>query len=102
MRVGVGEADLVFLSPDGRELVVVEVKARRGSAGERRPESQITAAKQRKLRSVAESVRKRTNAGAAKRPLGLRIDVVAVELRRWPRRSVVRHIERAVSWRASG
>jgi putative endonuclease len=97
LHVGVGEADLVCVSPDGRSLVVVEVKARRGSTGERRPESQVGRAKQKKLRLVAQAAARRVGK-RVRGELGLRVDVVAVELRRWPRRSVVRHHEHAVSW----
>ncbi|MEL6795996.1 MAG: YraN family protein [Planctomycetota bacterium] len=97
VHVGVGEADLVCLSPDGASIVVVEVKARTASAGSRRPESQVGRAKRRKLRQVAEVVHRRF--GARSRSVrGIRVDVVAVELRRWPRRSIVRHHESAVSW----
>ncbi|MGP1272812.1 MAG: YraN family protein [Phycisphaerales bacterium] len=93
-RVGPGEADLVCLAPDGRTIVVVEVKTRRPSPGERRPESAVGASKQAKLRRVTQAVRARL--GAASQPV--RIDVLAVEPQRWPRRAVVRHIERAVTW----
>ncbi|MEO1535935.1 MAG: YraN family protein [Planctomycetota bacterium] len=95
--LGVGEADLVCVSPDRDALVVVEVKTRTGSDGDRRPESQVGRAKQRKLRQIAQVVRKVVKGKAAKLPV--RIDVVAVELRPWPRRSVVRHHKRAVSFR---
>ncbi|MEO0630050.1 MAG: YraN family protein [Planctomycetota bacterium] len=94
--LGVGEADLVCVSPDRDALVVVEVKARTGGGGDRRPESQVGRAKQRKLRQIAQVVRRVVKGDAARLPV--RIDVVAVELRPWPRRSVVRHHERAVSW----
>lgn len=62
VHVGVGEADLVCLSPDGSAVVVVEVKARTSSAGSRRPESQVGLAKQRKLRQVAQVVQRNTSA----------------------------------------
>lgn len=97
MHVGVGEADLVCVSPGGEAIVVVEVKARTRSIGTRRPESQIGSAKQRKLRQVAQAVQRRFAAEVSPRR-GVRIDVVAVELRRWPGRSEVRHYEHAVSW----
>lgn len=99
----VGEADLVALAPDRRTLVIVEVKARvmHPDAGERRPEAQITAAKKRKLVTVARTIA----AGAKLRDAPLRIDVVAVEFAPGPRPlgrngagdPVVRHYERAVS-----
>ncbi|MEN1705422.1 MAG: YraN family protein [Planctomycetota bacterium] len=95
VRVGVGEADVVCLSPDGRSLVIVEVKARTASAGSRRPESQVGRAKQTKLLQVARAVQRRFGP-RLRSAKGLRIDVVAVELKAWPRRSVIRHHEHAV------
>jgi putative endonuclease len=98
VRVPVGEADLLCLTPDGRTLVVVEVKARRLAAGEtpgqraaRRPEDAITRRKQLKLARVTESVAHRR--GWSARPV--RIDVVAVE---FPAkgRPQTRHYENAV------
>ncbi len=97
VHVGVGEADLVCLAPGGEVLVVVEVKTRTASVGDRRPESQVGRAKQRKLRQVAQAAQRAFSTGRGAR-LGVRVDVVAVELRRWPRRSVVRHHAHAVSW----
>ncbi|MEM8758355.1 MAG: YraN family protein [Planctomycetota bacterium] len=100
LHVAVGEADIVCIAPDRRTLVIVEVKTRVGRQGERerRPESQVGARKQAKLRRVAEAVRRSMR--ATDRPI--RIDVIAVTLtkRHWPRppRARVRHIERAVGW----
>ena len=94
-----GEADLVCLTPDGRALVVVEVKARRwnGAPGEVNrfpPELAIDGRKRRKLLAVAGALSRR------KRWMGMpvRIDVVAVEI---PQRgaAVVRHHEGAVGKR---
>ncbi|MEM1071254.1 MAG: YraN family protein [Planctomycetota bacterium] len=93
-RCQVGEADLIALGTDRTTIVLVEVKTRLYARGERRPEANIDRAKQRKLRQVAEA--SRAALGLLDRPL--RIDVIAVELRRWPARSTVRHIENAVSW----
>lgn len=94
VRTGSGEVDLICLAPDKRTIVFVEVKTRRVRVGgdpAQRPETNVGAKKQEKLRRLArELARKR---GWTDRPL--RIDVVAVE---WPARGkpVVRHTERAV------
>jgi len=77
VRLPIGEIDVLAESPDRCTVVVVEVKSRVVSAGhsERLPERAITAAKGRKLASLAKAVsRKKSIAG---RPV--RIDVVAVE-----------------------
>ncbi|GJM18031.1 MAG: hypothetical protein DHS20C14_02440 [Phycisphaeraceae bacterium] len=95
LDTGVGEADLVCESPDGRTLVVVEVKARVASAdpGERRPEASITSRKQHALRRIAHALARRD--GFRDRPI--RIDVVAVDLDARGRKAVaIRHHENAV------
>ncbi len=77
IRLAMGEIDLLAETPDRRTLVVVEVKSRIASDGDpaRLPERAITAAKRRKLVSLARAIKRmRGNEG---RPL--RIDVVAVE-----------------------
>lgn len=92
LRVRAGEADLVCLDPDGRTIVVVEVKARRrggdrtGASQEVRPEAAVGQRKRAKLRSVVAGIR-RMNRWEG-RPM--RVDVVAVE---WEarRRPIVRH-----------
>lgn len=99
VRVRIGEADIVALDPDGRTIVVVEVKTRRVErvveAGKRRaapaPEMSVHQHKQLKLLAVARYLAKAN--GWVGRPI--RIDVVAVE---WPRegRMVVRHRRNAV------
>ncbi|CAG1008514.1 hypothetical protein PHYC_03576 [Phycisphaerales bacterium] len=52
-----GEADIVAESPDGKELVVIEVKARRTGLNERSdtmpPEAGVTREKLRRLRGIA-------------------------------------------------
>jgi putative endonuclease len=90
---GRAEADLVCLSPDRACVVIVEVKSRRASHGERRPESQIGTRKADSLRRAAAALQ----ASDRLRGLPVRIDVVAVDLSPWPLRSRVRHHERAVS-----
>lgn len=95
VRVPMGEADLVCVAPDGRTVVVVEVKCKRIAGGGRAappPEASIHARKRRKLLQIARWLR-RAN-GWEDRPV--RIDVVAVD---WPERGgpSVRHYERAVA-----
>ena len=94
LTVAPGEADLVFTAPDGRTLVIVEVKTRLATdhPGAIRPEANIDAAKRRKLVQVARAVVARL--GAQDRPL--RIDVVAIDWRPGGRHSV-RHYENAVT-----
>jgi len=78
--VPAGEADLICLDPDGRTIVIVEVKTRRlDASGEstRPPEANITGTKQRKLRTITRLAARQE--GWQRRPL--RIDVVAVD---WP------------------
>lgn len=83
VRLKVGEADIVCEAPDGRTIVVVEVKTRlRGADLSARgeavaPEASVHAHKRRKLLAVTRSL-VRAN-GWDGRPV--RIDVVAVE---WP------------------
>ncbi len=90
----VGEADLVCLAPDGKTIVIVEVKARRmtGSDPAFAPEVAVGGRKQRKLQVVTQVIAKRK--GWADRPL--RIDVVAIEFP--PKgRPTIRHHENAVT-----
>ena len=77
VRLPIGEIDILAESPDGRTVVVVEVKARAVREGERArlPERAITAAKGRKLAGLARTVSRRR--GIENRPV--RIDVVAVD-----------------------
>jgi putative endonuclease len=101
VRVPMGEADLVCEDPDGRTVVIVEVKSRRvaGGAGANgagkseaiRPESAVHPRKAAKLVAIAEHLR-RVN-GWMDRPV--RIDVVAV---RWVGAGAaeIRHFRRAV------
>jgi len=93
VRTDLGEVDLICRAPDKRTIVFVEVKTRRvnETGSPHRPERSVGAAKQAKLRRLAELVS--IKRGWTDRPL--RIDVVAVE---WPAkgRPVVRHTERAV------
>lgn len=86
--VGRDEADLVMIAPDGRTLVVVEVKTRHSDAPP--PESNITREKRQHLsRIAARLIKQRRYAG---RPV--RFDVIAIV---WPqgRQPQVRHHEHA-------
>ncbi|MDX2132454.1 MAG: YraN family protein [Planctomycetota bacterium] len=75
-----GEADLVAWAPDGRTLVVVEVKTRVRGANARSdatpPEANVTRAKRRRLHAIATHLA-RSN-GWTDRPR--RVDVVGVEI----------------------
>jgi putative endonuclease len=78
-----GEADVLAIAPDGRTVVLVEVKSRRveaapGAFAAPPPEASITAAKRAKLTAILRHL-SRAN-GWSRR--GLRIDAIAVE---WPR-----------------
>lgn len=71
-RSRLGEIDIVARSPDGRMLVIVEVKA--GRPGRFPPEVHVNVAKQRKLTALAAGLlRKHRMTG-----LPVRFDVVAV------------------------
>lgn len=88
----VGEADIVALDPDGRTVVVVEVKARRanvssGGVATPPPERSITAHKRDKVTQVARHLAQAN--GWTDR--AVRMDVVAVELVAGERRPQIRH-----------
>lgn len=99
VRVRAGEADLVCLAPDRRTRVIVEVKARRRTAGAPAasntvaPEASVHEAKRRTLQAVANSLA-RLN-GWRGQPM--RIDVVAVEWSDSARKPSIRHFENAVT-----
>jgi len=76
LRLKMGEIDILCLDKGSDCVVVVEVKARvRKSSATPDPESSITQAKKRKLRTLARAISGR-NDFLGKR---IRIDVVAVE-----------------------
>jgi len=97
LRLKMGEIDILCLDPRTGCMVVVEVKARvRKSNATPNPEASITAAKKRKLRSLARAISKRD----AYRGRPIRIDVVAVEFGVTPGSPpAVRHYESAVGAR---
>ena len=74
--VGRDEADLVAVDPDGRTLVIVEVKTRRRAAPP--PEASLTRAKQYRLARLADRMRLKEPA-FRNRPL--RFDAVSIV---WP------------------
>lgn len=91
LRSRMGEIDILCEAPDGRTLVVVEVKTRWISATGGRgqgllPEIRVGAEKQKKLSVLAALLLRRER--WKNRPV--RFDVIGVDLRPW-RRAVVRH-----------
>ena len=96
LDLGFGELDLVCEDRSDGALVVVEVKARMGSARDPRsgsPESSITDAKRAKLRSLTSALMREERW----RGRAVRIDVVAVVFTRGRRRPVaIRHYKSAV------
>lgn len=90
-----GEADLLMIGPDGRTVIIVEVKARSlrndadgARAQSRNPEAALTAKKRTKLYRVAQEIVR--DRGLQGRPV--RIDLVAVDLA--PRSGVGRLVRR--------
>ncbi len=83
VRAPAGEADVLCVDPDGRTVVIVEVKARRlrvagtdREAAARSPEAALNRSKRRRLSAVtAQVVRAR---GWRGRPV--RVDLIAVDL----------------------
>jgi putative endonuclease len=88
LSIGDDEADLVALAPDGRTIVVVEVKTR--TRDNSAPEAAINQRKQYRLARLASRMRKRRN--FADKPI--RFDVVAII---WPQSGdpSIRHTEGA-------
>jgi putative endonuclease len=76
LRTNLGEIDLLAEAPDGREIVVVEVKTGTSSSPELRPELHVNRAKQRKLAALAAQLAARR--GFHDRPI--RFDVIGVDL----------------------
>ena len=85
LRTRFGEVDLLTTAPDGRTVVIVEVKA--GRAGPIPPERHFTADKRRRLTALAGQLLRRYQ--LADRPV--RFDLVAVEFDRNQARPTVRH-----------
>lgn len=93
LRVGHDEADLIMMAPDGRTVVIVEVKTRADS--ESWPELRIDHGKRSSLTRLARTLLEQP----ALAQLRARFDVVAIN---WPEGQPpsVRHFEDA--WEASG
>ncbi len=89
-----GEIDILCHDQADNCIVVVEVKARvRQSDATPNPESNITAAKKRKLRALAKGIRSREEYQSMR----IRIDVIAVEfVVNQSKPSAVRHYRSAV------
>ncbi len=76
VRSRLGEIDIVAQAPDGRTIVIVEVKASASASQRFTPEMHVTKAKRRKLITLATQFVRRHN--LIDRPL--RFDVIAVEI----------------------
>jgi putative endonuclease len=96
LRLGMGEIDLLCEDTSSGTIVIVEVKARLQKPMDQRridPEANITAAKKRKLRTLASAIMKKD--GYRDRPI--RIDVIAVVFVSGKNSPVeLRHFEAAV------
>ncbi len=94
LQLPMGEIDILCLDPKTKCIVIVEVKARvRKSDATPKPESSITAAKKRKLRTLAKAISQRANCRGKR----IRIDVVAVEFAMDQTNPIaLRHYESAV------
>lgn len=100
LRVPMGEADILAIAPDGRTIVLVEVKSRRLGHGEaaplKAPEASVTEAKREKLIEILRHFCRANRWWD--RPL--RIDVVGVEFRADPsdaRPFAIRHHESVIT-----
>lgn len=79
LRNRFGEVDLLAEAPDGRTIVIVEVKSRRLTVADdatTRPEHHVNAAKQRKLVALATQIVRRHR--LTDRPV--RFDVIGVDM----------------------
>ena len=89
LHVGKDEADITAMAPDGRTLVIVEVKTR--MADDILPEEQVGPQKQRHLVRLAARLAQQEQF----RECGVRFDVIAVV---WPagsKKPLIRHHEGA-------
>lgn len=86
-----GEIDLVMIHPTQRVRVFVEVKTRKGPAGGH-PAEAVDAAKQEKLRLLAETYLAQAADADA---LSVRFDVMSVYFPGQGRPAVIEHIEHA-------
>ncbi|MEM9415808.1 MAG: YraN family protein [Planctomycetota bacterium] len=77
LRTKLGEIDLLVLSPDRKQVILVEVKTSENRTTAVRPEHRVGAAKQRKLTALAYKLQQQHKLDG----LGIRFDVVGVDLR---------------------
>jgi len=89
LHVGRDEVDIAAMAPDGRTLVIVEVKTR--MADEILPEEQVGPAKQRRLVRLAAKLSQQERF----RGCGVRFDVIAVVWAEGARKPIIRHHEGA-------
>ena len=94
LRLKMGEIDILCHDPATDSIIIVEVKARtHKSDATPNPESSITAAKKRKLRTLAKAIIQREDCRSKR----IRIDVVAVEFAPDQSKPIaVRHYQSAV------
>ncbi|XAM01330.1 YraN family protein [Phycisphaeraceae bacterium D3-23] len=90
LRSKLGEIDLLMLSPDRRCVVLVEVKSAENRTTAILPEHRVGPKKQRKLTALAYKLKQQHKLDG----LGIRFDVVGVDLRDGERPEV-RHYEGA-------
>lgn len=86
LHVGDDEADLIALDPDGRTIVLVEVKTSEGD--DSCPESRIAGVKQHRLNRLAARLQRR----AEYRDRPLRFDAIAVVFPPNGAEPIIRHI----------
>lgn len=86
LRFRFGEIDLMARAPDGRTVVVVEVKS--GTGGPIRPEVHVSPAKQRKLVALASQLIRRF----ALDDCPVRFDVVGVDFQENGSKQVRHHV----------
>lgn len=76
LRNRYGEIDILAQAPDGRTIVVVEVKTAEESSPHRRPEERVNRHKQRRLVALAGQFARKLNLTGHP----IRFDVIAIEL----------------------
>ncbi len=76
LRLPMGEIDLLAEAPDGRTIVIVEVKSGSGEHSAPLPETHVNAAKERKLTALASHLVR--HYGWVDRPV--RFDVIGIDI----------------------
>ncbi len=94
LKLSMGEIDILCFDQKSDCVIIVEVKARtRKSSATPMPESSITHAKKKKLRTLAHAIKSRKDC----RDKRIRIDVVAVEFLENQKQPIdIRHYQSAV------